>query len=335
MKWFGGIISTLLLVSAIGLLGLTLMTHITRWDALTAWHNIPVWIPGITALVLAGLAHLFLDAKFSITVCLLWVITILSLSDEFRVISNFGTSKPVPSKIPKVSGLDALRVVTLNCGHSDSAATINSIAEFRPDIIFLQETIDLRSAQQLKQELFGDKGDLRRTKANFIIARGKLDIPKNPTSTRALICTLTLENGRTIDLVNLHLSSNTKRLDLWKKAAWNEHRSIRDTQRDELNTILDALRERQPNPSKVPCIIGGDFNAIAASPVLDLLQPGFTNAYNAKGKGWANTFPARFPIIRIDHIFLSQELIPGRSAAFQIIDTDHRMLVTDFAINSL
>ena len=97
----------------------------------------------------------------------------------------------------------------------------------------------------------------------------------------------------------------------------------------ELHYALETLKQKTAFP-RLPAIVAGDFNASANDPAYDLLKPQFTDAFSSVGTGWGNTYHRAFPLLRIDHIYSSDKLIPLRSRAIKIPHTDHRMVVADY-----
>jgi endonuclease/exonuclease/phosphatase family metal-dependent hydrolase len=57
-----------------------------------------------------------------------------------------------------------------------------------------------------------------------------------------------------------------------------------------------------------PSVICGDFNAIPASRAYKMMAKGFTDAQHVISAKPRPTFPSRFPMLRIDHMFVSKEL---------------------------
>jgi endonuclease/exonuclease/phosphatase (EEP) superfamily protein YafD len=90
-----------------------------------------------------------------------------------------------------------------------------------------------------------------------------------------------------------------------------------------------VLKQKTSYP-RIPTIIAGDFNAPANDVVYRLLEPEFTDAFDEVGTGWANTYHRSLPLLRIDHIYGSEKLVPVRSRAFKRAKSDHRMVVADF-----
>jgi vancomycin resistance protein VanJ len=81
-------------------------------------------------------------------------------------------------------------------------------------------------------------------------------------------------------------------------------------------------------------LIAGDFNSPPGSRCLRRLGPRFTDCFARGGWGFGYTYPARLPLLRIDHIFASPEFAVRRSATLDTRASDHRALVADLVLRS-
>lgn len=80
-------------------------------------------------------------------------------------------------------------------------------------------------------------------------------------------------------------------------------------------------------PSDLPLIIAGDFNAINDhGPMMALRADGLRSATDLAGAGWLPTFPANRripPLIPIDHVYLNSRLTATAAGTFRVGGTDH------------
>jgi endonuclease/exonuclease/phosphatase family metal-dependent hydrolase len=86
-----------------------------------------------------------------------------------------------------------------------------------------------------------------------------------------------------------------------------------------------------------PAILLGDFNATRASVVYRTLAARLGDARRCAGKhGATSTFPSAFPVLRIDHVFVTPDVRVARIEAPYIpltrVASDHLPLVMDFAL---
>jgi endonuclease/exonuclease/phosphatase (EEP) superfamily protein YafD len=86
---------------------------------------------------------------------------------------------------------------------------------------------------------------------------------------------------------------------------------------------------------KGPFIFGGDLNAPPSSPVVQSLRGLATDAYLATHHIGKPTFRVRAPLLRIDYVFGSGELIPLGSRRVEIEVSDHFPLFAEFQIPRL
>ena len=139
---------------------------------------------------------------------------------------------------------------------------------------------------------------------------------------------LELANGRSIELVSLHLNGAVTKLSLHRKKTRKLHTTALQTRLAQMSNIHQSILKYAPYR---PCIIGGDFNSPAGDRVYFSLRQEFTDSFRTVGKGWGNTVMNKYPIHRIDQIWASSDsLRPNRSKAVRTKHSDHRMVVSDF-----
>jgi endonuclease/exonuclease/phosphatase family metal-dependent hydrolase len=86
-----------------------------------------------------------------------------------------------------------------------------------------------------------------------------------------------------------------------------------------------------------PAILLGDFNATRASVVYRTLAARLDDARRrAAARKPTSTFPSRFPVLRIDHVFVSPDVrVAGIEAPYDALTrvaSDHLPLVMDFSL---
>ena len=203
----------------------------------------------------------------------------------------------------------------------------------QPDILFIQEIPHPYRLRQLNDSLYQGKGDYRydAEKRCGIIVRGEIERQIKNQVYRSQQVTARLPNQRKVELVNLHLQAASTDLRLWTRECWRTHRQNRELRRAELGLSLEILKRTLPSTSR-PTIIAGDFNAPANDSIYRMLGDRFVDSFEAAGTGWGNTYHRRFPILRLDHIFVSEEFLPVRSTVVTIPESDHRMVVSDLVL---
>jgi len=88
-----------------------------------------------------------------------------------------------------------------------------------------------------------------------------------------------------------------------------------------------------------PVVLAGDFNMTASSRSYDLVAARFEDSFREAGWGFGHTYPTRLrglgialPLLRIDYIFHSPELVALRAAVGADGGSDHLPLVADLAL---
>ena len=82
-----------------------------------------------------------------------------------------------------------------------------------------------------------------------------------------------------------------------------------------------------------PILVLGDFNTPADSVHADWLRRDLQNAFEVAGKGRAETWPAPFPVLAIDQIWLSPSLNVQRTRYAWSLESDHRAVLAEFAFS--
>ena len=318
------------------LLGLSLALHLVtltlyirlplRFAAFTVF---PIWVWGLIGLTLAVIPYLFCRKPGSLLLSLVWIVTLLILADEARSLGRLGIDPLTRGPAPPHAGSKVLRVATLNC--AGKADPVKALGDFVPDVIFLQEIPHAYRLKQLIEEVFDGQGDYRShaAKGCAIVARGTIHHNFPLPRSRSQLVAVEMPDGRQIELVNIHLQSAATNLKLHRRECWWEHRQNRTSREIELTYILAALEQHTHFP-RLPTLIAGDFNAPANDSIHRRLKRRFTNAFGTVGTGWGNTYHRELPLLRIDHIYSTDKLIPVRSRTFTVANTDHRLVIADF-----
>ncbi|MDP9812295.1 endonuclease/exonuclease/phosphatase family metal-dependent hydrolase [Rhizobium tibeticum] len=95
----------------------------------------------------------------------------------------------------------------------------------------------------------------------------------------------------------------------WSLNVLNTHLGLRNRDRNRQVTALlsdDWIGNAQFQA--LPAVVCGDLNAIPSSPAYKSLATHFRDAQLSAGTRPRPTFPSRYPLLRIDHVFVSKEL---------------------------
>lgn len=321
------------------LVGLSLALHLVtvfcysrQPDAFAAFTVLPIWVWGGIGLVFCMVAFYFLRASLSLVMTAVWAVTLLIGADEARVLANFG--KPVlhaGSPAP-CDGIPVLRVATLNCASLQFGDPSSDIAAWKPDIVLLQD-IYPHQVRQVADALYGGHGDYRvHVSAQGgvgIVTRWKILREVRNPAMRSQQVSIETPDGRSLEIVNVHLVTAATDLAFWHRHAWREHRINRAIRLREISTARQVL-EKTTNFPNTPTLFGGDFNAGATDVVHRQMSADFVDAFAAAGTGWGNTYQRRFPILRIDHLYATRHLTPVRCRTVTTRNSDHRMVVADY-----
>lgn len=287
----------------------------------------PIWLWGGIGLLVSSLAFYYLSARLSLFATGIWAITLLLGADESRALWNHLIPPPEIGKPLAHEGKPVIRVASLNCAIFTFGNPAEDLAAWEPDIVLLQDAMPSQ-VRAIANTVFKGKCDFRTHLTNGIITRWNITREVNQGPRRNQQVTVRLPDGQEIEVVNVHLLSAATDLRLWRKSAWLGHRINRALRHDELSLTRSILQETTGRSQ--PTIIGGDFNAPATDLIHRQLSSDFINSFTAVGTGWGNTYQRRLPILRIDHLYASPELIPVRSRVIETRHSDHRMVLTDF-----
>jgi endonuclease/exonuclease/phosphatase family metal-dependent hydrolase len=321
-----------LVVIALGFHLVTFILYTRQPDKFAAFTLFPIWIWGAVGLSLSCSAFLFFRAPLALFATVAWTLTILILADEARSLGRIGHEGPEPG-VPKLyGGRQVIRVATINWSGSPGNFSAD-IIEYQPDVVFIQEIPHPYRLKQLNDALYRGKGDYRYDAAKRcgVVVRGKFERQIRSKEYRSQHLTVMLPSSRRIELVNLHLQAASTDMRLWRRDCWRTHNINRKLRRGELGFALAILKEHSPFPRR-PTIMAGDFNAPANDSVYRMLNKHFVDAFSASGVGWGNTYHRRLPILRLDHIYVTDAFIPARAGVVSIPESDHRMVVADLIL---
>ena len=325
----------LLVGASLALHFFSVLAYARQPDLLAAYTVVPIWVWGGLGIFLSATAFYFLRAPLSLVVTAVWTLTILLGADEARVIANIGTPAPQPGEAVPVAGVKPIRVVTMNVATYRFGDPADDIAAWDPDIVVLQEASGYR-VKAIADRLYGGHGDYRSFSLNGVATRWKITREVRNPDPRFLFfnhnVTIEMPDKRSIEVVNLHLSSAATDLRLWKPECWRTHRENRRQRHLEIAVALKILEDTTDFPGAQPVILAGDFNAPATDPIQHRLERDFDDAFLEAGTGWGNTFQRRIPILRLDQIHVTRHFTPVRCKAVTTRNSDHRMVVADLIL---
>jgi endonuclease/exonuclease/phosphatase family metal-dependent hydrolase len=260
---------------------------------------------------------------------------------------------------------DALQLMTFNVpagiGEASSTSLIDVVRREAPDVLALQEsrlrtgrtpTADARGLSASVRALLDPAAGYRLPRGlppatiiqQPVFGRGSLDSlsvhplpPDGATSARSRYTRTQFSwRGRTVVLYNVHLHSVgearpwTLLPEGWM--SWGHWRTFLRTYREgALRRAQQArLLRRRLQREEHPVIIVGDFNSTPHQWAYRHVAQGLQSAVCRRVRGWGGTFPARRPLVQIDHVLadpawqVTAARIPADGAAAV---SDHRPVV--------
>jgi endonuclease/exonuclease/phosphatase family metal-dependent hydrolase len=243
------------------------------------------------------------------------------------------------SSMPRIMTYNVHRCVGLD-GKLDVARTAKVIAQCRPDIVALQELdvgrmrtglvdqahaiaelvgmrFHFHPAFRVEEEAYGDAIlsalPMRLVKAGPLPGSNAV----RGLEPRGAVWVKIQLDGAELDVVNTHLGliphEQRAQADALVSTQWMAHADCTD-----------------------PAILIGDFNATARHGAYRRLVARLRDAQHAGRRRRVRTFPARFPMLRIDHVFISRSVtvtgVHAPRTALTRIASDHLPLVVDFRI---
>ncbi|BCY08567.1 endonuclease/exonuclease/phosphatase family protein [Actinoplanes sp. L3-i22] len=210
-----------------------------------------------------------------------------------------------------VDGRRDLRVASLNLGPATAGSALDSLLAAAPDLIVLQE-ITAANRPAVTAEL----GARYPFQANAGTVALFSRLPLSGTEpvdiqigwTRALRTTVTTPSGQ-VRVYAAHLASA---------------RAGRTAGRNRTLSALAGLIRADPAPR---LLLAGDLNTATSDRHFDVLAP-LTDTQQEAGAGFGFTWPARFPLVRPDHL-LQRGMTTRHAWVLSVPGSDHRAVLAD------
>ena len=97
---------------------------------------------------------------------------------------------------------------------------------------------------------------------------------------------------------------------------------------------LTRFRQAVLEPAEAPTVILGDFNTPSSSRGFDGLRARYTNLWEARGVGYAPTWPLPVPYLTIDQMWFSSGVRPLCARRLAKSLSDHALLVGEISIDA-
>ena len=255
----------------------------------------------------------------------------------------------LPTPAAGATGGATLRVLTYNVygRNADAGPLAELVRSVNPDVIVLQELRQAYAADLIR--LVGDDYPFRIAAA--------LNTPNDGSGTFSRVPIVDAQAFQLEDNGNAfqHLRLQVGRREL---ALFNVHLASPEVGAGERRGGLPAVvrgfdaprRDRElawliseTEQLSTPFVLAGDFNVAAGSRPYRQFPERWRDAFGERGSGFGHTFPARrtpwsvrfpawFPLIRIDYILSSPEIVPGRAWVPWLDGSDHLPVVAELHV---
>lgn len=237
------------------------------------------------------------------------------------------------------SNSNSIRLMSYNIqrGANGPIAIERAIRSQHPDIVCLQESQGhyqsrvyapgARVAARFPGWNRAQSGDVM-TFSRFPIASQR-DFPLRGTR-RILETTLQTPRGP-IRVLNIHVATSPKASKAPRKSG-RFVRILTETQpkaQARLDQIAPIRAAIAAGSSRVPLLVAGDFNSPPRGLFYSSISRGLSDAWRAGGRGTGDSFPARFPLLPIDHV-LARGVTVKRAWIADVRASDHRPIVVDW-----
>jgi endonuclease/exonuclease/phosphatase (EEP) superfamily protein YafD len=263
---------------------------------------------------------------FTFTVLALWAMFAYTCVEETRILLR-RDKLPTPSWRAARDENRLLKVVSINCNTHEAAAA--EAMEFKPDVVFIQESPTREQLQKLTEDLYGAEGGFVWTTGASIVARGIVEAKSADEASTFVHATVQLSNGAQFEAVCLRFKTALIRKDFWTGEYWRAHEAARVARRAEVKALMQYVSDL---PSTTPIVVAGDFNAAAENGALSRLREDFTDTFAAAGHGWGNTVTSGYPVERFDQVWVNDPIRPEWAEAHKSAHSNHRMVVCDISL---
>ncbi len=294
--------------SSIAICSLVIWTYASRPNWATALTLFPTW----AWLIFSVFSFLLIRKRLGQIGLGAWVLfAVLHIEEPGSFFRGF---LPVKAE-------HSLRVATVNCTGSFQAIT-DALAE-SPDIVLIQESPSPSEWASFMEHHPGYALSLGIDAS--ILVKGSIQphhLGRFYTISRVTI------RGTTFGVGSLRLATSEPRIDLWNLSCWHSQTVMRKKQLGQILEVQNIL------PDSLPLILGGDFNVPQGDKVFRALEDRLSDSFRGSERGWCNTIIADLPLLRIDQIWMTNDLKSVNAYTKKSPYTDHRIYVADFRLQT-
>jgi len=292
-------------------------------DTFAALTFYPVWAWGLLGITLS-IASFLCKKCIPVFLIISWLAFTLIFAEEPRsLIRSIYISDSKWQRLPEEK---RIVVISLNCAGGNLGA-VREILPYNPDVVLLQEVPPSQEdIQAFAEEMFEGDAAIAYGPDTAIIVRGELeevplDKPRNIFMTQARI---RLKSGYESEVICIRLKPPVIDINILSQDCWIKHRDDRKSRRKQIEQIMEQVNSI---PSKVPIILGGDFNVPARDGCLRALQTMLSDTFSKGGVGWGHTALNSVPLFRVDQIWASSDFNSASVFAKKTKHSDHRMVI--------
>lgn len=297
---------------------------LNRWDAMVAVTLVPIWLWAAAGALISLLCWIICRGLAPGVIFCLFLITGIGFSEE-----AVGIVRELVASLRKepatVATEKVLSIVNVRCGGDE--ASLRKAAESDPEVLIVQEAPDKTILEAVADQLYGVERSVTLVGDKAILGRGEaLAVIGDPGST-ALHVRLKRPDGIVLDISNVDLPGCAPSLDMWQPAEWKRLIAARVENR---RLVRTHLGEHPINRASIGRIIGGGFGTPPGDDVYRPLENGgMLDTYAEVGTGWGNTFPSDYPLLRLDQIWVSPNLVPLGSSTRLNTAGKNRIVVSE------
>jgi len=302
---------------------------LNRWDVMVAVTLIPVWAWCGAGALISLLCWIACRSLLTGLIFCLFLVTAVGFSEEPRgIIRELADSMRKTKTVPEPAVEGILRVVNVDCAGTEAA--LRKAAESRPDILVVQRAPAKPVLDAVADELFGVERTVSLHNGNAILARGESLATLPGSEDRGVHARIRHPGGLILDVTGLDLEGCSPRMDIWRPTVWKELIDARISHR---RLIRANLGENEIGGRRIGRIVAGGFHTPPGDDVYRPLESnGMIDTYAAAGRGWGNTYPSKYPALRLDQVWVSTNLVPVRSVTRLNPESQHRIVVSDLQL---
>jgi endonuclease/exonuclease/phosphatase (EEP) superfamily protein YafD len=268
-------------------------------------------------------------------------LVLLGLDDDWR----WQGSAIVPSES------QSFTVLALNVSHygAGRAEVVQGIKSLDPDVVLLSENRfgaagvgELQAAFAPYTFVSGRSDETAIASRLPILDATQVDLPsKEPFRRRPnrleervdhpnrsfMLARVDL-HGTTVNVISIRFIGGRARSSaLADELEWERY--LLTTQRDELRFLLDYVSRLEG-----PIVFGGDLNAPPSARPIRELEAVASDAYLVTHWVGLPTFPAKFPLMRLDYLFSMNGVVATDTVRPDLRVSDHYPILARFAVGS-